>query len=247
MTGMMPGMRRAIIVQARMTSTRLPGKVLADLEGRPMLERQLARLARCEQADEIVVATTSNADDDPLVALAERAGVRWFRGSEHDVLARYLGAAREAGADVIARVTSDCPLIDPVETDAVISALLEHPADYASNFLERHLPRGLDTEALWRDVLERVDRLGTSAPAREHVTYHIHTERPDRFELVAVRRPFAADDLRWTVDTPADLEAVRRIYAALGPEPRPLEEVLAWVREHPEVTAINAHVEQKAH
>jgi spore coat polysaccharide biosynthesis protein SpsF len=238
-------MRRAIIVQARMTSTRLPGKVLADLEGRPMLERQLARLARCEQADEIVVATTANADDDPLVELAGRVGVRWFRGSEHDVLGRYLGAAREAGAEVVARVTSDCPLIDPVETDAVIAALLERPADYASNFLERRLPRGLDTEALWRDVLERVDRLGTSTAAREHVTFHIHTERPDRFEVVSVKRPYDAADLRWTVDTPEDLELVRRVYAALGPEPRPLGEVIAWAREHPEVTALNADVEQK--
>jgi spore coat polysaccharide biosynthesis protein SpsF len=238
-------MRRAIIVQARMTSTRLPGKVLADLEGRPLLERQLARLGRCEQADEIVVATTTNPDDDPLVELAERVGVRWFRGSEHDVLARYLGAAREAGADVIARVTSDCPLIDPVESDAVIAALLAQPADYASNFLERRLPRGLDTEALWFDVLERLDRLATSVPAREHVTFHIHSERPERFALVTVERPYDAADLRWTVDTPEDLEAVRRIYAALGPEPRPLAEVIAWVREHPEVTALNAHVEQK--
>jgi spore coat polysaccharide biosynthesis protein SpsF len=238
-------MRRAIIVQARMTSTRLPGKVLADLEGRPMLERQLARLARCEQADEIVVATTTNADDDPLMELADRIGVRWFRGSEHDVLARYLGAAREARADVIARVTSDCPLIDPVETDAVIAALLERPADYASNFLERRLPRGLDTEALWLDVLERLDRLATSVPAREHVTFHIHSERPDRFELVALKRPYDAADLRWTVDTPEDLEAVRRIYAGVGSEPRPLGEVIAWVRAHPEVTALNAHVEQK--
>src|SRR4051812_7884257 len=98
MPGMMPCMRRAIIVQARMTSTRLPGKVLQDLAGKPVLEQQLERLKRCEEADEIVVATTVNADDDRLVALARQAGVRWFRGSEHDVLSRYLGAAREAEA-----------------------------------------------------------------------------------------------------------------------------------------------------
>jgi spore coat polysaccharide biosynthesis protein SpsF len=212
-----------------------------------MLERQLERLKRCAHADEIVVATTVNAGDEPLVELAERAGVRWFRGSERDVLARYLGAALEADADLVVRVTSDCPLIDPVETDAVIEALERRrdSADYASNFLERHLPRGLETEALWRDVLERNDRLGTSAPAREHVTFHIHAERPDRFELLAVRRPHEAHDLRWTVDTPEDLEVVRAIYAALGPEPRPLGEVIAWARAHPEVSALNAHVVQK--
>jgi spore coat polysaccharide biosynthesis protein SpsF len=247
MPGIMPVMRRAIVVQARMTSTRLPGKVLEDLAGKPALERQLERLQRCGHADEVVIATTVNADDDPVVALAERCGVRWFRGSELDVLSRYVGAAREARADMVVRVTSDCPLIDPVETDAVIAALEERRerADYASNFLERHLPRGLETEALWRDVLERADRMGTSAPSREHVTAFVHAERPDLFALHAVKRPYEAADLRWTVDTPEDLEVVRRIYAALGPEPRPLGEVIAWAREHPEVTALNAHVEQK--
>jgi spore coat polysaccharide biosynthesis protein SpsF len=240
-------MRRTVIVQARMTSTRLPGKVLTELEGKPMFEHQLARLARCAHADEIVVATTVNATDDPLVELAERVGVRWFRGSESDVLSRYLGAAREAESDLVVRVTSDCPLIDPVETDAVIQALEERPdsADYAANFLHRHLPRGLETEAMWRDVLERAARMGTSPVSREHVTPFIHGERPDLFSLVAVKRPYDAADLRWTVDTPEDLEAVRRIYAALGPEPRPLGEVIAWVREHPEVSALNAHVVQK--
>ena len=239
-------MRRAIVVQARMTSTRLPGKVLADLAGRPMLEQQLERLKRCAHADEIVVATTVNADDDPLVSLAERCGVRWFRGSEHDVLSRYAAAAAEADAEVVGRVTSDCPLIDPVETDAVIAALEARraTADYASNFLERHLPRGLETEALWRDVLARVDRLGTSVPAREHVTFFIHAERPDLFALHAVRRPDEAG-FRWTVDTPEDLAVVRAIYAALGPDPRPLREVIAWAREHPEVMALNADVVQK--
>jgi spore coat polysaccharide biosynthesis protein SpsF len=246
----MPGMRRVIIVQARMTSTRLPGKVLADLAGRPLLERQLERLARCSRADEIVVATTVNANDDPLVALAERVGVAWFRGSEHDVLARYAGAAADSRADLVVRVTSDCPLIDPVETDAVIAALEERraAADYASNFLERRLPRGLDTEALWRDVLDRVERLGTSVPAREHVTYFIHAEHPELFALHSVLASEDAGDLRWTVDTPEDLEVVRRIYAGLGlaEQPRPLAEVIAWVRAHPEVSALNSGVVQKS-
>jgi spore coat polysaccharide biosynthesis protein SpsF len=242
-------MRRVIVVQARMTSTRLPGKVLMDLEGRPLLERELERLGRCEQADEVMLAVTTNADDDPLVALARRLGVRWYRGSEHDVLARYAGAAREAQADLVVRVTSDCPLIDPEETDAVIAALQERrtSCDYASNRLQAHLPRGLDTEALWRDVLERMDRLATSAPAREHVTWFCYAERPDLFRLHAVRRPVDAHDLRWTVDTADDLTMVRRLYAELGLAERPvaLQDVIAHVRAHPEIAAINAHVEQK--
>jgi len=242
-------MHRVVIVQARMTSTRLPGKVLADLGGRSVLERQLERLARCERADELVVATTTNRDDDPIEALVRGLGHRVFRGSEHDVLSRYAGAAREADADLVVRVTSDCPLIDPEETDAVIGELEERrtEADYASNTLVRHLPRGLDTEALWRDVLERADRMATSVPAREHVTFYVWSEHPERFTLHAVKRPYDAADLRWTVDTPEDLEVVRRLFDALGYADRavPLAEAIAWAREHPEVMALNAEIAQK--
>lgn len=242
-------MRRVIVVQARMTSTRLPGKVLMDLAGKPMLERQLDRLRRCERADEVMLAVTENAADDPLVDFARRYGVPCHRGSEHDVLGRYVGAARAACADLVVRVTSDCPLIDPEETDAVIAALEERreTCDYASNRLEPHLPRGLDTEALWRDVLDRMDRMATSKPAREHVTWFCYAERPELFALHPVRRDVDAHDLRWTVDTPDDLEMVRALYDALGlaDRPVPLAEVLAFVRAHPEIAAINGHIEQK--
>jgi spore coat polysaccharide biosynthesis protein SpsF len=241
--------RRVIVVQARMSSTRLPGKVLMELSGRPMLERQLERLSRCAHADEIVLAVTSNDGDQPLVELARRLGLRWYRGSEDDVLSRYVEAAREAQADLVVRVTSDCPLIDPDETDAVIAALEERreTVDYASNRLEPHLPRGLDTEVLWRDTLDRMDRMGTSKPAREHVTWFCYAERPDLFALHSVLRPVDAHDLRWTVDTPDDLEMVRTLYDRLGlaEQPRPLAEVIAYVRAHPEIPAINQHIGQK--
>jgi spore coat polysaccharide biosynthesis protein SpsF len=232
-----------------MTSTRLPGKVLLDVAGRPLLERELQRLLDCARVEEIVLATTTNADDDPLTALADRLGVRWHRGSEHDVLDRYQGAAREAEADLIVRVTADCPLIDAGEVDAVVEALEERrtSCDYASNILERRLPRGLDAEALWRDTLDRTSRLATSRAAREHVTWFIHSERPERFLLHAVVRPFDAADLRWTVDTAADLALVRALYERLGLAERrvPLADVIAHVRAHPELAAINAHVDQK--
>ncbi len=239
-------MRRAVIIQARMTSTRLPGKVLQDLEGRPMLARQLERLRACRHADELVIATTTNATDDPIVALAEAEGARWFRGSEHDVLSRYAGAAREAAADAVIRVTSDCPLIDPDEVDVVIEAL-EPGVDYAANIIERRLPQGLDTEALWRDVLERMDRAATSVPAREHVTWFCREERPELFVRRSLVRPYDAADLRWTVDTADDLALVRRLYADLGlaEQPRPFAEILAHVRAHPDLQTINAHVQQK--
>jgi spore coat polysaccharide biosynthesis protein SpsF len=242
-------MRRVAILQARMTSERLPGKVLAEVAGRPMIEHQLRRLERCERIDELVIATTTNADDDPLVALAGRLGVRWHRGSEHDVLDRYAGAAREAAADLVVRLTSDCPLADAGEVDVVVGALEERRAtcDYASNGLEPSLPRGLDAEALWRDVLERADRMATSKPAREHVTWFVYSERPELFSLHSVRRPYDAADLRWTVDTEADLAMVRRLYDELGLAERdvPLADTIAYVRAHPEIAAMNAHVRQK--
>jgi spore coat polysaccharide biosynthesis protein SpsF len=242
-------MRRVAILQARMTSERLPGKVLADLAGRPMIEQQLRRLQRCKRIDELVIATTTNADDDPLVKLAARLGVRPYRGSEHDVLSRYAGAAREASADLVVRLTSDCPLADPGEVDVVVAELEERrtSADYASNGLEPSLPRGLDAEALWRDVLERADRMAQSKPAREHVTWFVYSECPDLFALHPVRRPYDAADLRWTVDTRADLAMVRRLYEELDLAGRdvPLAKIIAYVRANPEIAAMNAHIAQK--
>lgn len=242
-------MKRVIILQARMTSSRLPGKVLMDLAGRPMLAQQLKRLKRCTQADEIVVATTTNATDDPVVALAQSEDVRWYRGSEMDVLSRYAGAAREAKADVIIRVTADCPLIDPEETDRVIDALLvnRERCDYASNVVERTYPRGLDTEALFADALERVNRLAQSLAAREHVTYFILNQHPELFMIWSVTDSENNSGLRWTVDMEEDLDMVRRLYQemGLGEQVVPYKEVVRYVLAHPALAALNAHVIQK--
>lgn len=189
-----------------------------ELAGRPMLSQQLRRLKLCRLADEIVVATTDNHTDDPVVALAEAEGVRWFRGYEHDVLARYVGAAREALADIVVRVTADCPLIDPEQTDRVVQELESHNSvcDYASNIIERTFPRGLDAEALFSDTLERVHRLGQSRPAREHVTWFIYAEQPGLFLLRSVTDTENNSGLRWTVDTADDMMSVRRLYDELG-------------------------------
>ncbi len=238
--------RRVVIVQARMTSTRLPGKVLAPLAGRPMLAQQLRRLRLCRDVDDVVVATTSRATDDPVVDLAHAEGVSAYRGDEHDVLGRYLGAARRAKADVVVRTTADCPLIDPDVTDAVVAAC-DSGCDYASNVLERTYPRGLDVEAFHMDVLERMARLATSAPAREHVTYYLHRERPDLFIVRSVADAADHSDLRWTVDTQVDLETVRAVYALAGlPDRRvPYRDLVRLVLEHPEIALMNADVRQK--
>ena len=234
-------MRRVAIIQARMTSTRLPGKVLMDLAGRPMLARLLARVKRSHRIDDIVVATTTNVADDPVVATAREESVRWFRGSETDVLGRYLSAAREAHAEVVVRITADCPLIDPEVSDRVVEALTARPEmfDYASNVLRRTYPQGLDTEALWLDTLERVARQAQSASAREHVTPYIYCERPDLFLLCSVTDDRDASDLRWTVDHREDLERVRRMYEDLRLAERVVSyrEVLDYARAHPAVPA----------
>lgn len=242
-------MKRVIIIQARMTSTRLPGKILTDLAGQPMLVQQLRRLKRCRLADEIVVATTTNAGDDPVIKIARAENVRWYRGSESDVLLRYVDAARESRAELVVRVTADCPLIDPEQTDRVIAALDERAGecDYASNVMRRTLPRGLDTEALFRDTLERLHRLAKSNPAREHVTYFLTVERPDLFVTHGVAASEDNSDLRWTVDTDEDLSMIRRVYAELrlGEQFLPYGAVLTHVRSNPEIAAMNSQVVQK--
>lgn len=232
-----------------MTSTRLPGKVLADLEGRPMLSQQLNRLRAMREADEIRVATTALATDDPVEELCRSERIPVFRGDEQDVLSRFLGAARASNADLVVRVTADCPLIDPGESDRVVRELLdrEGEADYASNVQQRSYPRGLDTEAFFRDALERMGRRGRSQKAREHVTWFMHRERPDLFSLHSVADARDNSDLRWTVDTAADLEMVRRLYRELdlGRNLRPYREILAHVRAHPEIAAMNREIAQK--
>jgi spore coat polysaccharide biosynthesis protein SpsF len=242
-------MRRVLIVQARMTSTRLPGKILLDLAGRPLLSQQLRRLRASAETDEIVIATTLLNSDDDVVALARREGVRWYRGSEEDVLGRFVGAAREAKADLVARVTGDCPLIDAGELDRVMCCLREAAgeADYAANVIRRTFPRGLDTEALFMDVLERAHRMGHTAKAREHVTWFVSRERPELFVRRSVEDKEDNSDLRWTVDTAEDLEMLRKIYQGmdLSSTVRSYREVLAYVRSRPELASANVHVTQK--
>jgi spore coat polysaccharide biosynthesis protein SpsF len=234
--------RTIAIVQARMGSSRLPGKVLMDLAGDTMLARVVARLRAARGVDGVVIATSSAPDDDAVVRAAERLCVGWFRGPEDDVLARYLGAARAFHAGAVVRVTADCPLLDPGVVGQVIDALT--PAvDYASNTHARTYPRGLDVEALHRDTLERIARLATSPAAREHVTAFV-MEAPALFRTAQVAGETDDSDLRWTVDTADDLAMIRALYAAGLGDGRPYREVVAAVRARPEL-ASNAHVTQK--
>ncbi|HVR30114.1 MAG TPA: glycosyltransferase family protein [Thermoanaerobaculia bacterium] len=236
------------IVQARMGSSRLPGKVLADLEGEPMLARVVARCTRATTVDRVVVATTTAAADRAIEEWCRTASVACTRGAEADVLDRYHQAATVAGATVIVRITADCPLIDPELIDRVVVARSTTPeADYASNTLApRTFPRGLDVEAFTRTALESAWLEERVPGRREHVTPAIW-HRPKRYRLrrVALERDLSAH--RWTVDTSEDLELVRALYRHFGGEDSfSWRQALAACERHTEWSAMNRSIVQKA-
>jgi spore coat polysaccharide biosynthesis protein SpsF len=232
------------ISQARMGSSRLPGKVLLPVLGRPLLEWHVQRLQRARQIDRLVVATTVEPQDDPIAALCEALGVAVFRGSERDVLSRYAGAAAEHGAATVVRVTSDCPLIDPELVDRVVAAFLAADVDYMA-LDTTSVPRGLDTEVFTRAALDEAAAQATAAPEREHVTPYIY-HRPQRFRLASVS-PETPVIGRWCVDEPADYELVRRIIETLGKNGPGFSwrECAALLDAHPEWRALNSAVMQK--
>lgn len=241
-------MKTLIIVQARMMSTRLPGKVLKQVLGKPLLEYQIERLRRVEPADGIVIATTTNHTDEPIVELCHRLNVPVTRGSEDDVLTRYYEAATLHAADVVVRVTSDCPVIDPNVVARVIRFYLERREsfDYVSNGLKRTFPRGMDVEVLSYRALREAYAEAVERSEREHVTPFIY-HHPERYRLANVAFDIEASHHRWTVDTAEDFELVRRIIESLYPTDHDftLGDILALLEIHPDWAHINAHIEQK--
>lgn len=241
-------MRVAVIVQARMGSTRLPGKVLKPVLGKPLLTYQLERLRRSRTASTIVLATSTLPGDDALAAWAKDNGVACVRGSETDVLDRFRAAAAAAEADVVVRVTGDCPLIDPGVLDDTVTGFLAAGANgYGSNCNpERTFPRGLDVEVLSRAALEEAAALAQAPAEREHVTPYL-ISRPERFPPVLHKSGENLGGLRWTVDAPEDFELVKRIIETLYPANPAFgwREVLGVLEQHPDWSALNSHVEQK--
>lgn len=239
-------MKTIIIVQARMTSTRLPGKVLLPLAGEPMLVRLLERLRRVRRAQGIVVATTTNATDDPIAALCAKQGVPCHRGSELDVLSRYADAARLHGAAVVVRITSDCPLIDPALIDQVIADYEVGGSDYVSNMLPPSWPYGMAVEVFSAAALAQAHTEATQAAEREHVTPFLYWH-PERYRLRNVASPVDLSRHRWTVDTPEDYELVGRLFDHLMPtHPHFTQaDVLALLDQHPDWIALNQHIQQK--
>lgn len=238
-----------IIVQARMASTRLPGKILKKVLDKTLLEYQLERLCRVKNADRVVIATTDHGAEQPIVDLCKSLKVDYFRGSENDVLARYYGAATEYGADTVVRITSDCPLIDPAVVEQVIGFYLEHrnKYDYVSNtFPDLTYPRGMDTEVFSYQALKEAYLEAKDQPEREHVTIFIK-RRPKRYRIKNLPYTRDVSNYRWTVDTPEDFELVSRMISELYPvNPRfTLEDCLELIAKHPEWVELNAKIMQK--
>ncbi|MFD0870997.1 3-deoxy-manno-octulosonate cytidylyltransferase [Chlamydia abortus] len=240
-------MKVVAIIQARMNSSRLPGKILMKVLDKPLLEYQVDRLRRASLLDEIVIATTVGPKDDAVAEWAGRQALPCFRGPEYDVLARYAKAADLFGADAIVRLTADCPILDPRIVDQVVHAYksLAPEVDYVSNILKRTFPRGMDTEIFSARALKQAHIAAERPYDREHVTPYLYNQ-PHLFRTAGVT--YSADESRYrlTVDTPEDFQLIQRIIEVLYPtDPHfSLETVLELLRTHPEWAEINAHIEQ---
>ena len=233
-----------------MTSTRLPGKVLLPAAGRPLLAHLVERLKRVPSIDEIVIATTTNGADDPIVELARTLGVTYFRGSEDDVLGRVLSAAKNSYADTIVEITADCPAIDPSIVQRCIETFIASGADYVSNILVPTYPWGMDTQVFATETLAQADTATTDDPAaREHVSLYIY-EHPERFTLVNVAAPpeLTWPELHIELDTPEDYELIRTIFDELYPQHPDfaLGDIISLLRRKTHISRINEHIQRNA-
>jgi spore coat polysaccharide biosynthesis protein SpsF len=229
------------IVQARMSSTRLPGKVLKEILGQPMLSRQIERLRKATMIDKIIIATSNETSDDPIAQLCQQLSIPCVRGSLHDVLGRYYLASETYPSQHVVRITGDCPLIDPAIVDQVIQLHVETQADYTSNCLHQSFPDGLDIEIFTQGSLIQAYKLAKKPEEREHVTPYIYNH-PEQFSQQELFYPHNLSFHRWTVDQPEDFTLVNKIYERLYPENPDfaLADILQLIEQHPKLATINA-------
>jgi spore coat polysaccharide biosynthesis protein SpsF len=263
--------RVVAIIQGRMSSSRLPGKILADIVGQPMLARVFARTSRAVTVTETIFATTTDASDDPVAEYCDWSGIPVRRGSLYDVLDRYYQSAKDAKADVVVRITADCPVIDPALIDDVVNAVISNQSsmisgqiDFAANRLPppwgRTYPIGLDTEVCTFAALERAWTEAKEPQHREHVMPYLYenvklvTENrtlqtgtsPRSFNIALLHHVTDFGDYRWTVDTPEDLDFMRQIYSRFdGRDDFTWKEVLDLVHNEPDLMKINVGVQHK--
>ncbi len=237
------------IIQARMGSSRLPGKVLMELGGLPMVAHVVQRAQSARLVDEVWVATTTNALDEAIVAFCRAHHIPVYQGSEFDVLDRYYQAATLAQADHIVRITADCPLMDPELIDQVVRAYLETKVDFAANRLpppwKRTYPIGLDIEVTSYANLKTAWLKADQAYEREHVMPYFY-DQPGRFKTLLYHHEIDFGHKRWTVDTPQDLEMLQKVFDHFSDTHFSWLEVYAWLKEHPEIESINAGIQHKA-
>lgn len=244
-------MKIVAIIQARMSSTRLPGKVLKELGDKTVLEHVIQRAGAAEEINEIIVATTTKNEDDKIVALCRKIHIPFFRGDENDVLSRYFKAATEHHADVIVRITSDCPLLDPELLSKMIRVFLEkqksESLDYLSNTLKRTFPRGLDIEIFSYEVLKRMHQEAQKKEDREHVTLYLITQ-PNQFRKENYEDKQDYSYYRWTLDTMEDFEFIQSVYHSLynnGKDYFPTADVIHLLEKNPQLARTNQHIQQK--
>lgn len=243
-------MKITAIIQARMGSTRLPGKVMKKIFDKTVLEHVVCRLTKSEFLSDIIIATTVGECDNDIYKEAERLSVKSYRGSENDVLSRYYNAAKENGSDIVVRVTSDCPVIDPQIIDSMLEKFLKlyknNEIDYMSNTLKRTFPRGLDAEIIPFAVLEKANIEANKQYEREHVTPYIY-QNYGIFKLVGFENSVNYSEYRWTLDTPEDFEVITRIYEELYKTDGMfyLDDIIDLMKRCPEIKNINDNIEQK--
>jgi spore coat polysaccharide biosynthesis protein SpsF len=238
--------RVVAVIQARIGSSRLPGKALTDISGKPMFQHIVERMRACATLDDIVLATTEEPADAALLRAAEGLGVQGFAGSVEDVLDRTFRAARGAGADVVVRVTGDDPLKDPGVTDRAVRLLLTEEGDYATNTLVPTYPEGIDIEVMTLAALNRAWKEARLQSEREHVTPFIW-KHPEIFRVANFTHTTDLSSLRWTVDYPEDLAFVRAVYDALyDGSPFSMQDVLDLLVRRPELGRINTGIARNA-
>lgn len=261
-------MRTVAIIQARMGSSRLPGKVLQTIGGKPMLAWVLERACRAKTLDEVVLATTDHPSDDPVAAFCAAQGYTYTRGSQFDVLDRYYQAAKQHSADIVVRVTGDCPFVDPVLIDQTVTHLLTEKLDFAANRLPppwgRTYPIGLDVEVVTMAKLETAWRMTTEKHHREHVmpffyedadpddlqahpnsTQSGFTITPKNYRVGLLHHTPDHGHMRWTVDTPEDLELARTIATHFPDDTFPWQDVVALFEQYPKLANVNAHIQHR--
>ncbi|MGE0612999.1 MAG: NTP transferase domain-containing protein [Hyphomicrobiales bacterium] len=242
-------MKAVASIEARMGSSRLPGKMMVDIAVKPALARVVERARACRNVEAIVLATTTAPEDDELAALARKIGIAVHRGSEEDVLKRVLDAQAAQESDLVIQICGDCPLLDPDIVDQAVSMFLGNDCDVIAMGVQPSYPQGTEVQVFRLSALRYIDAHTTDPAHREHVSLYFH-EHPDQFRPIHLMAPaaLARPEQRLQLDYPEDLEVIRRIYGALEPQlggAFRTADILAYLDSHPDVARLNAHCEER--